>query len=176
MNEKLSALVDGELHDEERGVQIGRMKSDAGARRAWDTYHLIGDALRGHGAVDFSGRVLRRLAEERTVVAPRRPQSGFRVTRYALPAAAGLAAVALVAWTALPMMRPQITAGAPGGAPIVPIAASAPPAVPETKPRLATAEVENYLLAHQPYSHTSAMQGVAPYVRTVAGDREGGAR
>jgi hypothetical protein len=32
-------------------------------------------------------------------------------------------------------------------------------------------EVENYLLAHQPYSHTSAMQGIAPYARTVADER-----
>jgi hypothetical protein len=33
------------------------------------------------------------------------------------------------------------------------------------------AEVENYLLAHQPYSHASAMQGIAPYVRSVAEER-----
>ena len=35
-------------------------------------------------------------------------------------------------------------------------------------------EVENYLLAHQPYSHRSAMQGIATYVR--ANDERGAAR
>jgi len=45
----------------------------------------------------------------------------------------------------------------------VPQAGAKPPAVP--------AEVENYLLAHQPFSHASAMQGIAPYARTVADER-----
>ena len=41
----------------------------------------------------------------------------------------------------------------------------------DATPRLIWAEVENYLLAHQPYSHTSAMQGIVPYARTVAYER-----
>ena len=36
---------------------------------------------------------------------------------------------------------------------------------------VAPAEIENYLLAHRPYSHTSAMQGIAPYGRSVADER-----
>jgi sigma-E factor negative regulatory protein RseB len=65
-----------------------------------------------------------------------------------------------VAWTALPLAppRPQIVGGT--ASPIVPVAASTAPAA-ETQPRVATADLEEYLLAHQPYSDTSAMRGWA---------------
>jgi hypothetical protein len=85
-----------------------------------------------------------------------------------MSAAAGVAAVTLVAWTAAPLWRNQpqvaVTPAASGSesAPAASLAAvNADRAVP-------AGEVENYLLAHQPYSHTSAMQGIAPYVRTIA--------
>ena len=52
MKEKLSALIDDELHEEEVASQLGRLKSDAQLRQAWDTYHLIGDTLRGEGVTD----------------------------------------------------------------------------------------------------------------------------
>ena len=163
MRENLSALIDDELHGEDLDPHLSRLKEDTELRRAWDTYHLIGDALRGHLSTDFSGRVAARLAQEPVVLAPRQRviARGQRV-RYAMSAAAGVAAVALVAWTALPLMRPgvQLAANAPAAAPAV-----------EAKPRLAANEIENYLLAHQPYSQSNAMQGPAPYVRTVADER-----
>ena len=174
MKEKLSALMDGEWADEDLAV-IARVRDDAELCRAWDAYHLIGDTLRGHAGADLAARVSRRLAAEPTVLAPPRPATG-RIAWYAMSAAASVAAVALVAWTALPLIPPRqpLTAGTAASAPFVPIAANA--LAPEaTRARVATAEVEDYLLAHQPYSHTSAMQGVAPYVRTVAErNRDGG--
>jgi len=178
MKESLSALIDDELVPEaEFGVLIARVADDAALRRAWDTYHLIGDALRDHLGPEVAGAVGRRLREEPTVLAPRASRRGAgRLAWYAMSAAASVAAVALVAWTALPLIRPQlpVAAGTAANAPIVPVAASAPASEP--KPRPATAEVENYLLAHQPYSHTSAMQGIAPYVRALAEGRDDGAR
>jgi hypothetical protein len=36
---------------------------------------------------------------------------------------------------------------------------------------LPASEVEAYVFAHQPYSHVSAMQGVAPFVRSVSEER-----
>jgi hypothetical protein len=72
--------------------------------------------------------------------------------------------VAVVAWTAFPGWRTdqQLAANpvATAQVPVEDLAVNLPPA-----------EVENYLLAHQPYSHVSAMQGVAPYVRGVAEER-----
>ena len=183
MKENLSALIDDELYGDDLGPHLSRLKEDVELRRAWDTYHLIGDALRGHISTDFSGRVAARLAQEPVVLAPRPPVIGRgQLVRYAMSAAAGVGAVALVAWTALPLMRPdaQLAANAPAAvaaaAPAT-VAAAAPAAVPPTalaaemEPRLAAKEIENYLLAHQPYSQSSAMQGPAPYVRSVTDER-----
>jgi sigma-E factor negative regulatory protein RseA len=85
-----------------------------------------------------------------------------------MSAAAGIAAVAFVAWTASPGWRAESQlAGGPEAA-----AVAAPVALVSSA---APAEIENYLLAHRPYSHTSAMQGIAPYGRSVA-DERGAAR
>jgi sigma-E factor negative regulatory protein RseA len=164
MKERLSALMDGELQGEEFLSQLGRLQSDPGLRSTWDTYHLIGDALRGHVCPAIVTGVVARLKQEPTVLAPRRHPAGFgRLARYAMSAAAGIAAIALVSWTAAPLWRgaPQIAAS-PAPAEVKQAAAAEPRAT------VTAAEVENYLLAHQPYSQTSMLQGIAPYVRTVA--------
>jgi sigma-E factor negative regulatory protein RseA len=138
-------------------------------RGAWDAYHLIGDALRGHISPGIADRVVARLREEPTVLAPRPEKSpSRRLGWYAMSAAAGIAAVAFVAWTASPGWRAESQlAGGPEAATV-----AAPVALVSS---VAPAEIENYLLAHRPYSHTSAMQGIAPYGRSVA-DERGAAR
>jgi negative regulator of sigma E activity len=152
MSEQLSALIDGESGGEDLAVMLARVKDNAGLRAAWDAYHVIGDALRGHAGPDLAARVSRRLAEEPTVVAPRRTliRAPQRVAWYAMSAAASVAAVALVAWTAVPLIRPLpgMTAGDVPGVPILPVA-STPAPTAETRARIATAEVEDYLLAHE---------------------------
>src|SRR5262245_38465468 len=164
MKEKLSALIDGELEGEGLQAHLGRLRADPDLRAAWDTYHLIGDALRGHVSPEIAARVCSRLREEPTVLAPhaRTGSSARCIGWYGMYAAASAAAVAVVAWTAFPTWHngPQ-----PGGE----IAAA--PAVESVVVTLPASEVENYLLAHQPYSHASAMQGIAPYVRSVAEGR-----
>lgn len=175
MKEDLSALIDDELHAGDLGLHLARLNQSAELQRAWDTYHLIGDALRGHLSADFSGRVAARLAEEPVVLAPRQQViARGRPVRYAMSAAAGVAALVLVVWTALPLMRPapQLAGGAPAAVAVAApaaVAAAAPAA--EAEPRLAANEIENYLLAHQPYSQSSAMQGPASYVLMVADER-----
>ncbi|HEY7673978.1 MAG TPA: sigma-E factor negative regulatory protein [Burkholderiales bacterium] len=177
MKEKLSAFVDGEFQSDELRVHLARIKSDAELRSAWNVYHLIGDALRGQISPDLTSGVLARLHEEPTMLAPRRVRPAFsRLGWHALSAAAGMAAVALVVWTASPVwhtetqmnaksedvdlarsrLSPVTTVSVPGG---------------EANVSVSDSEVENYLYAHQPYSHTSAIQGVAPYARTVADER-----
>ena len=64
----------------------------------------------------------------------------------------------------------SVASGATGTAGSVTILATGAPSA-GAKPSVASAEVENYLLAHHPFSHTSAMQGIAPYARTVAAER-----
>ena len=72
---------------------------------------------------------------------------------FALSAAASVAAVAVVGWISFQSIdQSQQNANA--------IAANT--SVP------APARMNDYLLAHQEFSPSTAMQGVAPYVRTVA--------
>jgi sigma-E factor negative regulatory protein RseA len=188
VRERLSALVDGELGSGDLRAHLARLKTDRELRAAWSTYHLIGDVLRGHLGPEIIERVAARLRDEPTVLAPRAvPVS--RPAWYAMSAAAGVAAVALVVWTASPMWSsgPEIAKGPGASASAVASAARPKPEIAkspraaesvavsatppgEAKP-LVPAEVENYLLAHQPFSHASAMQGIAPYARTVADER-----
>ena len=171
MKEKVSALIDGELQSDSLHAHLGRLRADPELRGAWDTYHLIGDALRGHISPAISDRVVARLREEPTVLAPRPERSpSKRLGWYAMSAAASVAAVAFVVWTASPGWRaePQLA----GGPEAATLATGAPVTLVSS---VAPAEIENYLLAHRPYSHTSAMQGIAPYGRSV-GDQRTAAR
>jgi sigma-E factor negative regulatory protein RseA len=167
MNERISALVDGELDESELAQELVRLGSNADLRHSWDTYHLIGDTLRGHLASAVAPTVAQRLAAEPTVLAPqaRRRAPRWKIAQLAYSAAASVAGVALVAWLALPGLTtdPQ-QAAAPATSGVPPIA-SVPAATP------AAVDVDNYLLAHQSFSPKGAMQGVAPYVRTVADER-----
>src|SRR5437879_10645323 len=150
MKEKLSALIDGELQSDSLHAHLGRLRANPELRGAWDTYHLIGDALRGQISPGIADRVLARLREEPTVLAPRPERSpSRRLGWYAMSAAASVAAVAFVAWTASPAWRPepQLAAG--------PEAATAPTAAPVALvSSVAPADIASYLLAHRPHSHT----------------------
>ena len=164
MKEKLSAMMDDALADGERESCVRRLKEDDELRAAWDVYHLIGDTLRGHTAPHVADEVRARLADEPTVLAPRRAERP-RLAWYPLAAAASVAAVALVGWLALPLTDLQ-----PGtdGQTMARVAEQVPAAVP------AAQGVADYLLAHQRFSPAIAMSGLAPYVRTVA--EESGSR
>ena len=159
MNERISALMDGELDDTEMIRDLGRLRANPDLRRSWDTYHLIGDILRDHGTPGLAARVSRRLAAEPVVLAPVRHAAARRAVQIGLSVAAGAAGITLVAWMALPALLPEQQEAA-----VVP--AVAPAAVAVAPP--AAVGVENYLLAHQSFSPAGAMQGMAPYVRTVS--------
>jgi|SRR5882672_85652 len=165
MKEKLSALIDGELESDVHG-HLGRLRTDAELRNTWDMYHLIGDCLRGHASPEIAPRVIARLREEPTVLAPWRERSAARrLGWYGMYAAASAAAVAVVAWTAFPGWHesPQLAGNT--------VATTADLTADNLAVSLPASEVDAYLLAHQPYSHVSAMQGVAPYVRSVSEER-----
>src|SRR3990172_11284822 len=102
MNERISALMDGELDESELTQDLKRLRSNPDLRRTWDTYHLIGDTLRGHAAPAMAARVSERLVDEPTVVAPQRRAPRGRMAQIAFSAAAGAGG------------------GAPGGGPVLP--------------------------------------------------------
>jgi sigma-E factor negative regulatory protein RseA len=165
MKEKLSALIDGELESEVH-AHLGKLRTDPELRDAWDMYHLIGDCLRGHAGAEIAPRVLARLRDEPTVLAPPRERSAARrIGWYGMYAAASVAAVAVVAWTAFPAWHEGTQ---PGGSSIATAETVTAEPVADVLP---ASEVEAYVFAHQPYSHVSAMQGVAPFVRSVSEER-----
>jgi len=107
----------------------------------------------------FTARFSERLAAEATVLAPSSLPGRTPVQRFALAAAASVAAVALVGWLAFAPQpeAPQPIAQAPAPAPVV-------QAVNVPLPSAAN----DYLLAHQGFSPRVSLQGMAPYVRTVS--------
>lgn len=171
MTEQVSALMDDQLDGEECDGCLRRLKDDAGLRERWETYHLIGDALRGTPGRGLPASFAARLAAEPTVLAPRRAPAAVpqprRTALYALSAAASVVAVTAVAWVALPLVQPP----APPIATITP-----PPVIAEAPPAPAPAlvpvaqGVADYMLAHQRYSPRAAMTGAVTYVRSVAED------
>jgi sigma-E factor negative regulatory protein RseA len=176
MKERISALLDGELEDAEAYRQIATIRKEAELRDAWDTYHLIGDAMRGHLAPDVGARVAGRLAHEPAIVAPVRPVPTLnKVSKWSISAAASLAAIALVAWVAQPILtaEPKMAQSMPATPPLAASGAAPSVAASPAGEAARASGVANYLLAHQRYSANSVLQGVVPYVRTVTHDQEG---
>ncbi len=64
MQEKISALMDGELSGEDAASVIGEFEETDGLREQWAVYHLISDVLEHSEArhIDVSRRVSARLA------------------------------------------------------------------------------------------------------------------
>ena len=159
----ISALMDGELEDKEAQRLVAQLKSDEQSRERWDEFHLIGDALRGEPLLSagFSEKFVKRLAEEPTVLAPRRFISKpRRVATYAMSAAASLAAAAFVASVAL-QPAPNNQTARPDSK-IVP----APAVTPAPEVQLATVpdeRVNDFMWYHS--GSAPSMQGVAAYVR-----------
>lgn len=177
MTEKLSALLDGHVDDDDASTRMvfDALRQDHGLRAKWGTYCLIGDTLRGEaeGAPDLASRVLARLETEPTVVAPViRPSAVGRSTRLGramLPVAASVMGVTAVGWVVQsiqPVSTPlNVAVNAPSkGSALVVAAASA---VTQTDP------LRNYVFAHQALAGGSPIPGVAQYVRTVTEVRQG---
>jgi sigma-E factor negative regulatory protein RseA len=163
MNERISAFVDGELPEEDCGHAIGNLRHDEKLRLTWDTYHLIGDVLRGDCHRSYSRAVVVELASEPAMIVAPRPEAkvGRRPFAFLLPAAAGVAAIGLVAWLALPMLSPG---------PEIARSAPAPVLAADTSPAQFPKSMEAYLQAHQRFSPAGAIQGLAPDVRPVSAE------
>ena len=160
MKQNLSAWMDDELSGQQADALPAQIKGNAELRRDWDCYHVIGDALRGIQGPDLSARIRARLDAEPTVLAPRGRSKPEKLRWAALSMAASVAAVAFVGWMALPGTQQDNMRVASAPAREVPQAVAP-----------AGGGANDYLLAHQRYSPSNAMQGVAPYVRTVSDRR-----
>ena len=161
MKEKISALMDGQLEDSEYDSCLKTLKLDRDSRASWDLYHLIGDAMRGHTAGTLTPGFAKLLEAEPVVLAPKRKTTPSKQTaRWALSAAASLAAVGFVGWMAYPFF----------GTPAEHIATAQPRSTPaEIRVMPVQQDMDDYRLAHQRFSSGFGMSGVAPYVRNVSG-------
>jgi sigma-E factor negative regulatory protein RseA len=178
MNEKLSALMDGELDRSDALAVIKSLGQDAEARTDWDCYHLIGDALRGD-ADDASARrrkasesIFARLAEEPTILAPKVMAKHHKhavngKTRIALAMAASVVTVSAIGIVAFQQRSAvpggqvaQIQAPLVAGA-IVPVSTSVSTATATealAADREANARVNDYLVVHRQFSNPSALR------------------
>lgn len=92
MNEKLSALMDGELDRTDALAAIKTLGQDAQQRGDWDCYHLIGDAIRGDTPSVTTRRktcaesIFAKLAEEPTILAPAAITAPVKLSIVAKPA------------------------------------------------------------------------------------------
>jgi sigma-E factor negative regulatory protein RseA len=170
--EQISALMDNELSSQDFSQALRRLDDTPEARESWETYHLIGDAMRGQAvSINVSSRVSAALQNEPTVLAPRRVEKPGKAFTYALSAAASLSAIAVVGWMAFSTstaINPQVEL------------AKAPPAsaIQSAEPQLVSSpsgdQMNEYLLAHQGVSPSSGLQGVAPYIRTISATTQAG--
>jgi len=159
MKQQISTLMDGELFEDEAELVLNKMKKDKTAQAEWETYHLIGDALRqpDHVCKKFSSNFHERLSAEPTVFAPR--SRVIKTVRYfALSAAASVMALALVAWLSVQVATEPI-----------PKMASAQPQN-EMRPASYSGPnaVNDYLLAHHDYSPSTDVHGATSYIHTVS--------
>ncbi len=176
MKEKVSALLDGALDEAASARMLDSLKRDGGLRREWDHYSLIGDVLRDEPVMsaDFTSRLMLRLDDEPTVLAPARVETRSGWARHFMPIAASVMGVAAVGWVAMTLNSPG-PASAPLAALKKPVPAVAV-ADASKSARLVAAEPSEreYLIAHQAMAPSAAMPGVALYVRSVSDTRVAG--
>jgi sigma-E factor negative regulatory protein RseA len=158
MKQEISALMDGELFEDEMGGVLDQLKQDPSTRKNWAAYHLIGDVLRqpDHIHSDLSAKVRVRMRDEPVVMAPRGHAVKQKMRTFALSAAASLSAVGVVAWMSLqispeiaPQMAMQQAALRPASMQILPGS-------------------DDYLIAHQELSPSTDVKGAASYIRTIS--------
>jgi sigma-E factor negative regulatory protein RseA len=172
--DRISAFMDGEAAERESHEVLRHLQEHPDCRESWATFHLIGDLMRGDRTLraDFMRRFQDRLEQEPTVLAPR--LRWRRAATYAFSAAAAIAAVVLVG-TLITVDNP-LNPPAPAIA-VVPkdepmqVATSAmrlPTEAERAASQVASNRMNGYLMAHQEFSPSTALEGVAAYVRTVS--------
>jgi sigma-E factor negative regulatory protein RseA len=167
--DRISNFMDGEASQMEAHQAVLRLKQDDECLESWKAFHLIGDSMRGVPVLrdDFSARFHARMEQEPTLLAPR--MIWRKPATLALSAAASLAAVTVVlmlVFTDNPLQPQAQIAAVPKSV------ATQIVMLPQPVPAANQARVNEYLMAHQEYSPSTTLQGVAPYVRTVSATHE----
>ena len=162
MKQEISALMDGELFDDDAEAVLDKLKRNPDKHDEWRTYHLISDVLRqsDHVHANINIAIRERLQAEPTVLAPR-SRASHNVRWFALSAAASVMAFTLVAWLSVQIGSetvPQIAMQQSNAAYSVSLLANG---------------LDDYLVAHQEFSPSLDVYGMTSYVHTVAHQQEG---
>lgn len=186
-SELLSALADGQLGGDDFAAALHACRQDDSAAASWDTYHLIGDALRSPASpalgadMAFVARLNQRLAGESLAGTPADVIHGVVHVpvpdvshhhgaaandsdfRWKLVAGiASLAAVSAIAWNAAGLLQP---AAAPQLAQ-APVSQQVLVASPQG-PVVRDARLEELLAAHKQLGGTSALQEPSGFLRNA---------
>lgn len=162
MKQDISALMDGELFDDEAETLFDQLKRKPDAQEEWHIYHLISDVLHqpAHVHPDIGATMKERLQAEPTVLAPR-SNSSQKARWFAFSAAASVLALTLVAWLSVQVgneVGPQIA-----------VLQLQQPASIKAASYSVNSGVNDYLMAHQEFSPSANVQGATAYIRTMAG-------
>lgn len=181
--DKLSALMDGELRDQDKWCE--RLAADEEMQEVWQRYHLARDAVKGqlsdYPALDVSAAVSESLKNEPVILTP----IWHRLNpRYVMKQAAGLAVAAAVGTIAvLGVQQTQLVspdnntvAKIDSASPTYQVASQLQPVrirqVSFTTRKKLDAAVESklsgYLVNHNEFSKTIRVSGVMPYSRIVS--------
>jgi sigma-E factor negative regulatory protein RseA len=162
MKQEISALMDGELFDDDAEAILDKLKRNPDTHDEWQTYHLISDVLRQSDQFHANMRIAirERLEAEPTILAPVSRVS-HNVQWFALSAVASAMALTLVAWLSVqigPETAPQI--------------AMLQSSNDSHSASLPANGLDDYLMAHQEFSPSSDVYGMTSYVHAVARQQE----
>ncbi len=164
MNEKLSALMDGELDRESAATAIKALGANNAEREDWDCYHLIGDALRGDAEgmaprnPACTAAIFARLAAEPTILAPAaiaKPAALHQRTRIALAMAASVVTVSAIGVVALKQQGASVAQ-----VQLVQKVAPQPVSAGQSASQVNT-QVNDYLVVHRQFANPAALQEAA---------------
>lgn len=184
INERISALVDGELSKDECKRVLEELRVDPDTAASWCHYHLISDALKNNLprslSPDFTARLSKALEDEPPLESPLpriRATPPFVKPAIGFALAASVAAIGYVSlgWNTQPVTNSTPSLALTASAPSIEVA------YPVSKVRGREWDVEqpsvvsklnDYLASHGQYSAATAMQpGVLPQVRIVGYER-----
>ena len=173
----ISALLDGELPPQALDRTLSALAADDRLRREFGRYQLIGDAMRGEvtsaRTLEIADAVRARLAQEPTVMAPRRAaRPAWRRPAAGVALAASVAAVAIA-------LGPRLFTPDTGGSPslVERPAGPLPTFVARTDARLVPrlrasdeSRLSRYLVDHNEYANRAPVSGFMPYATFVGYD------
>jgi sigma-E factor negative regulatory protein RseA len=187
-NEKLSALMDGELDE----LNLGQIARDESARATWHRYHLVSDVLHKRqlmpANLDFSAKISELIKNEPAILAPiSRTRPAYLKQAAGFAVAASVAALAILGvqlyqndiaspnQVEVAEVQPsqpvrELVVAAPQPLPQQPVSQNNATVRPVQMEIQSNAKISRYIIQHNEYQSNVGMQGVMPHVRLVTID------